>query len=78
MTVPSGLDTACRLAGSPTSNCPSLVKATKEGNAFPATDVPSALGIMVGRPATIAAAAELLVPKSIPMIFAKFYVTNSY
>jgi hypothetical protein len=54
------------------------VKATNEGNAFPATDVPSALGIIVGRPATIAAAAELLVPRSIPMIFGKFYLSKSY
>ena len=47
-------------------------------NAFPATDVPSALGIIVGRPATIAAAAELLVPKSMPMIFAKVHASISY
>ena len=32
-------------------------------------DVPSALEIIVGRPAITAAAAELLVPRSIPMIF---------
>ena len=38
---------------------------------MPPTDVPSALGIIDGRPAMTAAAAELLVPKSIPMIFGK-------
>jgi len=40
--------------------------------------VPSALGMIVGRPAIMAAAAELLVPRSIPMIFGKLHVTNSY
>jgi hypothetical protein len=33
--------------------------------------VPSALGIMVGRPPTRTAAAELLVPRSMPIIFDK-------
>jgi hypothetical protein len=68
--VPSGLDTACRLAGSPTSNCPSLVNATYDGNAFPPKLVPSAEGIIVGLPPSITAAAELLVPRSIPIILA--------
>src|SRR5579883_2372759 len=66
--VPSGFDTACLLAGSPTSNCPSFVKATYDGNALPPTLVPSAEGIMVGLPPIITAAAELLVLKSIPII----------
>ena len=67
--VPVGLLTACRLAGSPTRRAPSLLKATTEGNAFPYWVVPSALGIIVGFPACNTAAAELLVPRSIPIIF---------
>ena len=35
---------------------------------MPPTEVPSALGMIVARPAMTAAAAELLVPRSIPMI----------
>ncbi len=70
--VPSGLETACRFAGSPTSICPSFVNATTEGNALPPRLVPSELGIIVGFPPTIAAAAELLVPTSIPIVFAIF------
>ncbi len=48
---------------------PSLVKATTEGKAFPPTEVPSAACIIDGLPPIIAAAAELLVPRSIPIIF---------
>ncbi len=48
----------------------SLVKATYDGKAFPPMLVPSALGMMVGRPPSMTAAAELLVPKSMPMILA--------
>ena len=66
--VPSGLVTACLLAGSPTRSCPSLVNATYEGKDFPPTLVPSALGIIVGLPPSIIEAAELLVPRSIPII----------
>jgi hypothetical protein len=48
-----------------------LVNATYDGNAFPpSVVVPSALEMMTGRPASRIAAAELLVPRSIPMIFA--------
>ena len=75
--VLSGLVTACLLAGSPTSNSPSFEKATIEGNALPAAVVPSAAGIRVGFPPCIIAAAELLVPKSIPIIFsAIFHLLN--
>ena len=66
--VLSGFVTACRLAGSPTKRSPSFVKATTEGNALPPTVAPSAAGIMVGFPPIITEAAELLVPKSIPII----------
>ncbi len=70
ITVPSVLVTACLRAGSPTNLCPSSVKATTDGNAFPPALAPSALGIIVGLPPISAAAAELLVPRSIPIIFA--------
>src|SRR3990167_236962 len=71
--VPSGFIVACRFAGSPTSLWPSLVNATKDGKALPlATPAPSALGIMTGLPASITAAAEFDVPRSIPIILAMF------
>ena len=71
VTVPSGFEIACRRAGSPTMSWPSFVNATYDGKAFPPpTVVPSALGMMTGRPPSRTAAAELLVPRSIPMIFA--------
>src|SRR5512137_414054 len=60
ITVPSGFDTAWRLAGSPTSIWPSLVNATYDGKALPPRLVPSALGMIVGLPASTTAAAELL------------------
>ena len=68
--VLSGLVTAWRRAGSPTSRSPSFESATTEGNALPPTVAPSAAGIMVGLPPIITAAAELLVPRSIPITFA--------
>ncbi len=67
--VLSGFVTACLRAGSPTMRSPSLENATTDGNAFPPTVVPSAAGIIVGLPPITTAAAELLVPKSIPIIF---------
>ena len=73
-TVPSGFVSACLLAGSPTSNCPSLVKATYDGNAFPYMVLPSALGITLTFPFIYTAAAELLVPKSIPIIFSLIFI----
>ena len=66
--VLSGFVTACLLAGSPTKRSPSFEKATTEGNALPPTVTPSAAGIIVGFPPIITDAAELLVPKSIPII----------
>src|SRR3989338_3909581 len=69
-TVPSAFAAACRRAGSPTSSCPSLVNATYDGKALPPTVVPSALGMMPGRPLSTTAAAELDVPRSIPMTLA--------
>ena len=71
--VLTGLVTACLLAGSPTKRSPSLVNATTDGNALPPTVTPSAAGIIVGFPPIITAAAELLVPKSIPIILVIFY-----
>src|SRR3989338_8071091 len=66
--VPSELIGAWRRAGSPTSNCPSLVKATNDGKALPEeTPAPSADGMMTGRPPSMTAAAEFDVPRSIPM-----------
>src|SRR5271157_2073797 len=66
--VPSGLMAACRRAGSPTRRSPSFVKATNDGNALPEeTPAPSADGMMTGRPPSMTAAAELEVPRSIPI-----------
>ena len=73
--VLSGFVTACLLAGSPTSRSPSFENATTDGNALPATVVPSAAGIKVGLPPWITDAAELLVPKSIPIIFSAIFYT---
>ncbi|KAB8283661.1 hypothetical protein B0I72DRAFT_142933 [Yarrowia lipolytica] len=59
----SGLTTACRLAGTPTSRSPSLVKATTEG----VVRLPSAFSITLGVLPSMMATAELVVPRSIPM-----------
>jgi hypothetical protein len=64
-TVCLGLVTAWRLATWPTSRSPSLVKATTDGVVRP----PSALGMTTGSPPSITATTELVVPRSIPMIF---------
>ena len=72
--VLSGLVTDCLLAGSPTKSSPSLLNATTEGNALPPTVAPSAAGIIVGLPPITTAAAELLVPKSIPIILVIFII----
>ncbi|KHO53478.1 MAG: hypothetical protein QT04_C0004G0011 [archaeon GW2011_AR11] len=68
----SGLETACLRAGSPTSSWPSFVKATMLGNALPYAVVPSALGMITGFPPCRTDAAELLVPRSMPIIFSIF------
>jgi hypothetical protein len=44
-----------------------LVKATTLGKALPPIELPSALGMITGLPPSITAAAELEVPKSIPI-----------
>src|SRR6267143_1508140 len=61
----SGLVTACRFATWPTSRSPSLVKATTDG----VVRAPSWLTMTVGSPPSIAATTELVVPRSIPIIF---------
>src|SRR3989442_13399722 len=60
-----GLVTAGRLATRPTGRSPSFVKATTDGVVRP----PSALGMTTGSPPSITATTELVVPRSIPMIF---------
>src|SRR5512143_3419116 len=60
-----GLVTAWRLATWPTSRSPSLVNATTEGAVRP----PSAVGMTTGSPPSMTATTELVVPRSIPMIF---------
>src|SRR5882724_11006235 len=60
--VPLGLRIACRRASWPTSRSPWLVNATTEG----VVRWPSALGITVGCPASVAAITELVVPRSMP------------
>src|SRR5437867_8610717 len=77
ITVPSGLVTICLLAGSPTSNWPSFINATYDGKAFPPIDVPSAACIIVGFPPIMTEAAELLVPRSIPIILPIIYFPYS-
>src|SRR6059058_3017793 len=64
-TVFVGLVTACRLATWPTSRSPSLVNATTDGVVRP----PSALGMTTGSPPSMTATTELVVPRSMPMIF---------
>src|SRR5271170_2229805 len=59
------LVTACRLAGSPTSRSPLSVKATTLG----VRRLPSWLGITFTSPPSMTATTELVVPKSIPIIF---------
>ena len=61
-----GLVTCWRRAGAPTSRCPSLVNATTDGVVRP----PSALGITVGSPPSSTAMQLLVVPRSMPMVFA--------
>jgi hypothetical protein len=62
----SGLVIAWRLATWPTSRSPLFVKATTEG----VVRVPSWLAMTVGWPPSITATTELVVPKSMPIIFA--------
>src|SRR5256885_17129400 len=63
--VSCGLVAACRLATCPTRRSPSFVKATTEGVVRP----PSAFGMTTGSPPSMTATTELVVPRSMPMIF---------
>ena len=66
VTVRGALVTAWRLAGSPTRRSPALVNATTDG----VVRWPSALGITTGLPPSMTAAQLLVVPRSIPIVFA--------
>jgi len=61
----SGLVTACLFANKPTNLSPFFVNATIEGVVLP----PSAFSMITGFPPSITATTELVVPKSIPIIF---------
>src|SRR5271166_580987 len=61
----SGFVMAWRLATCPTSRSPFFVKATTDGVVRP----PSSLGMTLGSPPSMTATTELVVPKSIPIIF---------
>src|SRR3990172_7038206 len=63
-TVFWGFVTDWRLAGAPTSRCPSFVNATTDGVVRP----PSAFGMTVGSPPSRTAMHELVVPRSIPIV----------
>ena len=65
-TVLCGFVTDWRLAGAPTSRWPSFVNATTDGVVRP----PSAFGITVGSPPSSTAIHELVVPRSMPIVFA--------
>src|SRR5438105_14978441 len=62
----SGLVTAWRFAGWPTSRSPSALHATIEG----VVRAPSAVSMTLGVAPSITATQELVVPRSIPMTFA--------
>ncbi len=64
-TVLLGLVMACRLAGSPTFRSPLSMKATTEG----VVRLPSLLGITTGSLPSMTDTHELVVPRSIPIIF---------
>src|ERR1700740_658999 len=64
--VRSGLVTAWRFAGWPTSRSPSSVKATIDG----AVRIPSAFSITFGVLPSMTATQEFVVPRSIPMTLA--------
>src|SRR6266516_5424638 len=61
-----GFVTCWRFAGAPTSRWPSFVNATTDGVVRP----PSAFGMTAGSPPSITATQELVVPRSIPIVFA--------
>src|ERR1019366_4763165 len=64
-TVRRELVTACRLAGSPTRRSPLSVKATMLG----VSRMPSWLAMTFTSPPSMTATTELVVPRSMPMIF---------
>ena len=66
--MPSGFETAWRLASCPTKRSPVLEKPTTEG----VRRLPSALAITVASPPSITETTEFVVPKSIPITFAMF------
>ena len=68
----SGFITAWRLATVPTRRSPLSVKATTDGVVRP----PSAFSRTVGSPPSITATHELVVPRSIPIVFATFPRTS--
>src|SRR5471032_2873626 len=63
------LVTACRLAGAPTRISPLSVYATTEG----VVRAPSLFSMTLGLPPSITATQELVVPRSMPMIFAMIF-----
>src|SRR5919201_5108745 len=70
-TVFSGLTAAWRRASWPTRRSPDFVKATTDGVGRP----PSAFGMTTGSPASMTATTELVVPRSIPTVFAIVLIT---
>ena len=64
-TVLRGFVTAWRLAASPTTRSPVLVKATTDG----VVRLPSEFSSTIGSPPSMAAMQEFVVPKSIPNTF---------
>jgi hypothetical protein len=70
MIVLSGFVTDWFFANCPTNRSPSLVNATTDGVVLE----PSALVMTIASPPSITLTQELVVPKSIPMIFAIFVV----
>src|SRR5687767_13768836 len=71
-TVLSGLVTAWRLAGWPTSLSPSLAKATTDG----VVRAPSEFSMTLGLPPSITATQLLVVPRSIPITLAIGFPTS--
>ena len=65
-----GLTTACLLAKSPANLSLFFETATIEGVVL----LPSLFSIIFGEPPSVIAIAELVVPKSIPKIFAIFFI----
>src|SRR5438093_974383 len=73
-TVFCGLVTAWRFATWPTRRSPSFVNPTTDGVTRP----PSALGMTTGSPPSITATTELVVPRSIQMIFSAMTTTRKH